>query len=54
MQAGLGMGLKVARLYTEYLGGNLKLRTEEGCGTEVSLFLKRQNTSEVLPMPIIT
>jgi pyruvate dehydrogenase kinase 2/3/4 len=47
--AGFGYGLPIARLYAQYFGGNLKLISMEGYGTDVFLSLSRlSSTSEPL------
>ncbi|KAG0144818.1 hypothetical protein CROQUDRAFT_79530 [Cronartium quercuum f. sp. fusiforme G11] len=47
--AGFGYGLPIARLYAQYFGGNLKLISMEGYGTDVYLHLSRlSSTSEPL------
>lgn len=43
--AGFGYGLSIARLYAQYFGGNLKLISMEGYGTDVYLHLSRLYTS---------
>ncbi|KAI8454950.1 pyruvate dehydrogenase kinase [Phakopsora pachyrhizi] len=43
--AGFGYGLSIARLYAQYFGGNLKLISMEGYGTDVYLHLSRLSTS---------
>jgi len=44
--AGLGFGLPLSRLYAKHFGGDLKLITIEGHGTDIYLTLDR--TGEVL------
>lgn len=43
--AGFGYGLPIARLYSQYFGGNLKLISMEGYGTDVYLHLSRLSGS---------
>lgn len=43
--AGYGYGLPIARLYAQYLGGNLKLISLQGYGTDVYLHLSRLSES---------
>lgn len=43
--AGFGYGLPIARLYSQYFGGNLKLISMEGYGTDVYLHLSRLSQS---------
>ncbi|KAK9898545.1 pyruvate dehydrogenase kinase [Cystobasidium minutum MCA 4210] len=43
--AGYGYGLPIARLYAQYLGGNLKLISMQGYGTDVYLHLSRLSES---------
>ncbi|WAQ82110.1 hypothetical protein PtA15_2A423 [Puccinia triticina] len=43
--AGFGYGLSIARLYAQYFGGNLKLISMEGYGTDVYLHLSRLSTT---------
>lgn len=43
--AGYGYGLALSRLYARYFGGDLKLISMEGFGTDVYLHLNRLNTS---------
>ncbi|KAI5479181.1 hypothetical protein MNV49_004042 [Pseudohyphozyma bogoriensis] len=43
--AGFGYGLPIARLYAQYFGGNLKLISMEGYGTDVFLSLSRLSSS---------
>lgn len=48
--AGFGYGLPLARLYARYFGGDLKLISMEGYGTDAYLHLNRLSTSaEPLP-----
>ncbi|PKI84795.1 hypothetical protein MVES_000820 [Malassezia vespertilionis] len=48
--AGFGYGLPLARLYARYFGGDLKLISMEGYGTDVYLHLNRlSSTTEPLP-----
>ena len=48
--AGYGMGLPLSRLYAQYLGGRLDLRSLEGSGTDCFLHLPRLGTAcETLP-----
>ncbi|KAK9366724.1 mitochondrial branched-chain alpha-ketoacid dehydrogenase kinase-domain-containing protein [Lipomyces kononenkoae] len=48
--AGLGWGLPLSRLYARYFGGDLKLISMEGYGTDVYLHLNRlRSTAEPLP-----
>ncbi|CEH15983.1 mitochondrial pyruvate dehydrogenase [Ceraceosorus bombacis] len=48
--AGFGYGLPLARLYARYFGGDLKLISMEGYGTDVYLHLNRLSSSaEPLP-----
>jgi pyruvate dehydrogenase kinase 2/3/4 len=48
--AGFGYGLPLARLYSRYFGGDLKLISMEGYGTDAYLHLNRLSTSaEPLP-----
>lgn len=48
--AGFGYGLPLARLYARYFGGDLKLISMEGYGTDVYLHLNRlSSSSEPLP-----
>jgi pyruvate dehydrogenase kinase 2/3/4 len=46
--AGLGYGLALSRLYARYFGGDLRLTSMEGYGTDVYLHLNRLDTSERL------
>ncbi|AET38226.1 PDK/BCKDK family protein kinase Ecym_2505 [Eremothecium cymbalariae DBVPG len=43
--AGFGYGLALSRLYSRYFGGDLKLISMEGFGTDVYLHLNRLSTS---------
>lgn len=43
--AGYGYGLALSRLYARYFGGDLKLMSMEGFGTDVYLHLNRLSTS---------
>ena len=43
--AGYGYGLALSRLYARYFGGDLKLISMEGFGTDVYLHLNRLSTS---------
>ncbi|ODQ77892.1 hypothetical protein BABINDRAFT_172642 [Babjeviella inositovora NRRL Y-12698] len=43
--AGFGYGLPISRLYSRYFGGDLKLISMEGYGTDVYLHLNRLNSS---------
>jgi pyruvate dehydrogenase kinase 2/3/4 len=43
--AGFGYGLPISRLYSRYFGGDLKLISMEGYGTDVYLHLNRLSTS---------
>ncbi|ABN67597.2 predicted protein [Scheffersomyces stipitis CBS 6054] len=48
--AGFGYGLPISRLYAQYFGGDLKLISMEGYGTDVYLHLnKLSSSSEPLP-----
>lgn len=48
--AGFGYGLPISRLYARYFGGDLKLISLEGYGTDVYLHLNRlSSSSEPLP-----
>lgn len=48
--AGFGYGLPILRLYAQYFGGDLKLISMEGYGTDVYLHLNRlSSSSEPLP-----
>lgn len=48
--AGFGYGLPISRLYAQYFGGDLKLISMEGYGTDVYLHLNRlSSSSEPLP-----
>ena len=48
--AGYGMGLPLSRLYAQYLGGRLDLRSLEGHGTDCFLHLPRLGAAcETLP-----
>ena len=48
--AGFGYGLPISRLYARYFGGDLKLISMEGFGTDVYLHLNRlSSSSEPLP-----
>lgn len=48
--AGFGYGLPISRLYSQYFGGDLKLISMEGYGTDVYLHLNRlSSSSEPLP-----
>jgi pyruvate dehydrogenase kinase 2/3/4 len=46
--AGFGYGLALSRLYARYFGGDLKLISMEGYGTDVYLHLNRLSTAETL------
>ncbi|KAH3670285.1 hypothetical protein WICMUC_004938 [Wickerhamomyces mucosus] len=46
--AGFGYGLALSRLYARYFGGDLKLMSMEGYGTDVYLHLNRVSTTEAL------
>ncbi|GAO52007.1 alpha-ketoacid dehydrogenase kinase [Saitoella complicata NRRL Y-17804] len=48
--AGFGYGLPLSRLYARYFGGDLKLISMEGYGTDVYLHLNRLSTSRE-PLP---
>ena len=43
--AGFGYGLPLARLYARYFGGDLKLISMEGYGTDVYIHLNRLSSS---------
>ncbi|GEQ69981.1 hypothetical protein JCM33374_g3657 [Metschnikowia sp. JCM 33374] len=48
--AGFGYGLPISRLYAQYFGGDLKLISMEGYGTDVYIHLNRlSSSSEPLP-----
>ncbi|KAK6460868.1 mitochondrial branched-chain alpha-ketoacid dehydrogenase kinase-domain-containing protein [Scheffersomyces coipomensis] len=48
--AGFGYGLPISRLYAQYFGGDLKLISMDGYGTDVYLHLNRlSSSSEPLP-----
>lgn len=42
---GLGVGLPLARLYTKYLGGSIKLMSLYGKGTDILLTLNKLGTN---------
>ncbi|KAF3008791.1 hypothetical protein E8E13_010466 [Curvularia kusanoi] len=46
--AGFGYGLPISRLYARYFGGDLKLISMEGYGTDVYLHLNRLSSSELI------
>lgn len=46
--AGFGYGLALSRLYARYFGGDLKLISMEGYGTDVYLHLNKLDTNETL------
>lgn len=48
--AGFGYGLPISRLYAQYFGGDLKLISMEGYGTDVYLHLNRLSSS-LEPLP---
>ncbi|CAI5756189.1 unnamed protein product [Candida verbasci] len=48
--AGFGYGLPISRLYAQYFGGDLKLISMEGYGTDVYLHLNRLSSSNE-PLP---
>lgn len=48
--AGFGYGLPISRLYAQYFGGDLKLISMEGYGTDVYLHLNRLSSSND-PLP---
>jgi len=48
--AGLGYGLPISRLFARYFGGDLRIISMEGYGTDAYLHLKRVgDASEPLP-----
>ena len=47
--AGYGYGLPISRLYARYFGGDLKLISMEGYGTDVYLHLNRLSSSSEPP-----
>lgn len=46
--AGFGYGLALSRLYARYFGGDLRLISMEGYGTDVYMHLNRLSTAETL------
>lgn len=48
--AGFGYGLPISRLYSQYFGGDLKLISMEGYGTDVYIHLNRLSSS-MEPLP---
>ncbi|RCH85109.1 hypothetical protein CU098_009802, partial [Rhizopus stolonifer] len=44
--AGFGYGLPISRLYARYFGGDLKLISMEGYGTDAYLHLNRLSNSD--------
>merc|ERR1712046_78863 len=52
--AGYGVGLSLSRLYAQYFGGDLKLLSTDGFGTDVYLHLSRLGTHcENLPKVVL-
>jgi len=47
--AGYGYGLPIARQFARYFGGDLRVESLEGIGTEAYVYLKRLNKREVVP-----
>lgn len=47
--SGLGVGLPASRLYCRFMGGDLRLLTHYGAGTDVVLHWNRFGTSTVPP-----
>ena len=53
--AGFGMGLPLSRLYAQYLGGRLDIRSLEGHGTDCYLHLSRLGAAcETVPAMVST
>ena len=46
--AGLGVGLPISRLYARYFGGDLKIISMEGYGTDAFLYLSKMDKAEPL------
>jgi len=52
--AGYGVGLSLSRLYAQYFGGDLKIMSVDGFGTDVYLHLSRLGTGcENLPKVVL-
>ncbi|KAG9638956.1 pyruvate dehydrogenase kinase-like protein, partial [Aureobasidium melanogenum] len=51
--AGFGYGLPISRLYARYFGGDLKLISMEGYGTDVYLHLNRLSSSSEPLQPMV-
>lgn len=47
--SGLGVGLPASKLYCRFLGGNLRMLTQYGTGTDVVFHWNRFGTSELPP-----
>ena len=52
--AGYGYSIPLSRLYVRYLGGDLKLQSIEGDGTDCFIYLNSGNNDAVEVLPIIT
>jgi len=52
VMGGYGVGLPMSRVYAQYFGGDLKLQSKEGVGTDVILMLSRLDMQEILPEPL--
>ncbi|TFJ81964.1 hypothetical protein NSK_006632 [Nannochloropsis salina CCMP1776] len=49
---GMGIGLPVSRLYARHWGGDIRLISVQGWGTDVAIYLSRKDLPEAIPVRV--